>query len=831
MIISDPLIRYLKLVGTREPIYWLDDPVVRRYEILREYATADFTARKLNELAVRYEITTKSIKNYLDIKRKDGTLALFIEPLLADFSVLTPELEKKIITLYQGGVKTGKEMLNTLRVLDPALKKRGLTTRHIYQTLKSHGLMPIEGLELINFQTLQALLATFVKHTQKRNGRPIEAFDNPKDLVQQRLEMFRAVYYAPPDQGKMTIVTAAEAYGLSKAQFFNIKKVFQAFGVLGLLPMNRGRVSKHKLTPEIEIKIVQHKLNEPTLSAKALHQWSAEQLGLSTAQITIDKVVNFWFGAMGQTRFHKEQTDIGRQVPHVSTAEAVMIPTAKKQSVRQLYGLSFPVPQVEMLFADIMHWLGQGHGIEISRPGLFIMAPYLRKLGIYECFETFVRENFLSRNVFYSILVNINRILGGLCTINRLQFESELSIALASGLGALLSPPTIHKGLEELTPELIHQLKLDVARAARHLGLIEGRKSAFDFHFIIFYGDDADVKGFTKGPTKKNVCLPGHRPHIWWDLGANTIGFIYYCQGQERAAKTVLPFLHTCVFEVIDPEMLAEVFMDSEYTSFEIFSYLADTEELNVDVTMCMRSNVLRKFITDKLENGPWRAWSKNAKYEICSARVSLEELGRTVHLVLKRKVGKTSFRIFATTRENLTDEELLNEYGDRWGIETGIKDLVYSYFLDQVPSNGDPVKVDAHFYCVMAAKLAVDLFIKELGGFVAHDRNQSKRTLHSLRDILFTGKPTRLSREFDQLVLTYHDPIQTAAWDLLMQLQAAQETEVLEMAVPWWGGMRPVVRHQAQLPEPLRGPLKSIQLVSPDFLAEDLVRKTGGLK
>ena len=242
--------------------------------------------------------------------------------------------------------------------------------------------------------------------------------------------------------------------------------------------------------------------------------------------------------------------------------------------------------------------------------------------------------------------------------------------------------------------------------------------------------------------------------------------------------KPFYPFFTHVFFEVIEPEMLKEVFMDSEYTGFDIFSYFADAEELNVDVTMCMRSNALRKFISDKIENGPWRPWGEKAKYEICSARVMLEDVKRKVHLVLKRKIGKSKFRIFLTTREDLTDEELLEGYGDRWGIENGIKDLVYGYFLDQVPSNSDPVKIDAHFYCVMAAKLAVDLFIKDIGGFVANDRNNSRRTLHSLRDIFFSGKVCRLTRDIDQLILTQLDGIQSTAWDLLMQLQVHQETD-----------------------------------------------------
>jgi hypothetical protein len=237
-----------------------------------------------------------------------------------------------------------------------------------------------------------------------------------------------------------------------------------------------------------------------------------------------------------------------------------------------------------------------------------------------------------------------------------------------------------------------------------------------------------------------------------------------------------------------------------------------------------MRSNALRKFIVERIEDGPWRSWGDKEKWEICSARVHLEEIGRKVHVVLKRKVGKIKFRIFLTTREDLSDEELLEEYGDRWGVENGIKDLVYSYFLDQVPSKCDPVKIDAHFYCVMATKLAVDLFIKDIGGFIANDRNNSRRTLHSLRDIFFNNKAVRLTREVDQFILTHLDGIQPAAWELLMRLQASNDTDPFANAIPWWGGMRQTVRHESQLPESLRGPMKTIKLGSPDFLAKELV-------
>ena len=114
MIISDALIRYLRIVRSKSlegNPYQLDDPVIRRYEILREYANSDFSTQKLNELARSYDITPKTIKTYLEIKRKGGAIALFLDPLMSSYDLISPELEKKIIILYRGGEKESKDIL------------------------------------------------------------------------------------------------------------------------------------------------------------------------------------------------------------------------------------------------------------------------------------------------------------------------------------------------------------------------------------------------------------------------------------------------------------------------------------------------------------------------------------------------------------------------------------------------------------------------------------------------------------------------------------------------------------------------------------------------
>ena len=55
-----------------------------------------------------------------------------------------------------------------------------------------------------------------------------------------------------------------------------------------------------------------------------------------------------------------------------------------------------------------------------------------------------------------------------------------------------------------------------------------------------------------------------------------------------------------------------------------------------------------------------------------------------------------------------VTPVTILNSYHIRWPVETGIKDLTENYFLYR-PTGTSPEKVEAHYYCVMLARMTID--------------------------------------------------------------------------------------------------------------------------
>ena len=71
-------------------------------------------------------------------------------------------------------------------------------------------------------------------------------FFDPRDLVQLRYEMLRAV---SEDRRPVSEVTAR--FGCSRPTYYKARDDFKAEGVIGLLPRKRGPQSGHKLTDEV----------------------------------------------------------------------------------------------------------------------------------------------------------------------------------------------------------------------------------------------------------------------------------------------------------------------------------------------------------------------------------------------------------------------------------------------------------------------------------------------------------------------------------------------------------------------------------------------------
>ena len=220
----------------------------------------------------------------------------------------------------------------------------------------------------------------------------------------------------------------------------------------------------------------------------------------------------------------------------------------------------------------------------------------------------------------------------------------------------------------------------------------------------------------------------------------------------------------------------------------KIFLFYKEIAFRNGDIYICLRKNKqILKLITPALNsNDGWEVYDQDD--ELKSVQVKLPNTGLAMKIViLREKESSKKVRCFGTTRVNLPSKDILRKYRFRWLIENGIKDLVSSYFLDEI-FGLDPIKVELEFYCVMVARLAYEYFLKELGGEHYNDVNGNKISLQKMRHLLFDKRVCTIEQDHEEnLVLTILDwqkkgTIENEVSNMLLSLKEKEKNKVL-----WW--------------------------------------------
>ncbi len=200
-----------------------------------------------------------------------------------------------------------------------------------------------------------------------------------------------------------------------------------------------------------------------------------------------------------------------------------------------------------------------------------------------------------------------------------------------------------------------------------------------------------------------------------------------YFQGTARSPAIIRKFCEQNIFSVLDKKAIEEIYMDSEYTKEGDLEYFKVHECENSDVYLCLKQNKqIKKLIAPALDDEEnWKEHERNDERKMIRVILPNTRLPLTI-VILRDRFQKDHIRCFGTTNETIGDQELLSKYRYRWNIENGLKDLVYSYFADEMFGH-DPEKIEFEFYCIMIARLAYEYFLKTLGGRYFNKEDGSK--------------------------------------------------------------------------------------------------------
>ncbi len=239
--------------------------------------------------------------------------------------------------------------------------------------------------------------------------------------------------------------------------------------------------------------------------------------------------------------------------------------------------------------------------------------------------------------------------------------------------------------------------------------------------------------------------------------------------------------------------------MDSEYTKEATLGYFKQIRCPNGDVSLCLKKNKqIKKLIAPALASDD--RWEKRDDGdEITAVEVELPRTRLPLKIVILRDIEtRKKIRCFASTNMGLPSKDLLEKYRFRWLIENGLKDLVYSYFLDEMYGN-DPEKIEFEFYCVMIARLTYEHFLKSMEGTHYRNTDGNKTTLNTMRNLLFEKRNFTLGLNSEgnfivTLLDTDGNDLERRAAGMLEERMRRGLNKVL-----WWGNRGVVLRFRNQ--------------------------------
>jgi hypothetical protein len=304
----------------------------------------------------------------------------------------------------------------------------------------------------------------------------------------------------------------------------------------------------------------------------------------------------------------------------------------------------------------------------------------------------------------------------------------------------------------------------------RDAGLIGDTGLNLDFHAIMSYGDEETVleKHYVPRRSQRTRSV---LTFIAQDGQQHTI---IYSNAELTARQQPGEVIEFCRFyERTHGELPKLLVFDGKLTTNE---HLAELDQLGVGfITLRQRYPKL----IEELEQLPASAWTKTrldraGKHKTPTYHEDQVTIKDRVFRQLAVQLGRDQPTLILTNQRQPTPKQLIERYGQRWGIENQLAEQIRAFHLDSLTSQV-PLAVD---FDVALTVLADIIYRRFARGLHTAYRNQTPDTI---RDYLIDGiGELRFTPNNIEVALRRrtHTPA---------LLEAGYDNRTVE--VPWWGG------------------------------------------
>ena len=785
MVLSDTAFRVFSLVqsNVRTALALAPGDIPFAYEGERFFQAYDALRRvwvqreSQRQVASSLGLNRTTLAEWENAFVRYGTIGLLQPPTAVKCD---PRLERLVVLVKRARPHASSSNILTLA---RALKLPGATLELIRRIQRSFGYgQRLDEHDVQFYGDLQKILASVQHYRSKAQNsirdirqRASTFFDFDHDPFQHKVELFQEL--AGCAQSRQ-IRPRLHQFGIHSSRFYTFKQRYLRYGIWGLVDLvHTSRRSGEKLSAELELTIIEQRLMNPALSTRQM----IKTLDLRCSRANVQKVFSRW-GLAAIREAVPLRGVLSCPLPEPLPDN----PCVPARSARARFPdlVRTANLKVNHAFTGLTKMLAY-RSVPISNPGALILAPFLEQLGIVEALHTYGPATLRTTEISNDVLVNVLRIVAGFPTINSYLDNSDRSVAI--GAGSLANPvrSLFYRQLDELRLEHLQKLRNDVVLRATELQIIEGKQIAIDYHCDPSDSRYPRDRGQSKAPDNNGDLVYAHRPQLLWDSSTNTIINIAYCEGRSRAPSALYRFLEDNLFAVIEPAAIEEIYADSEYTGEKQLVYLH--VRTGADITMCLKQNrKIQRWKEQTLQSAQWQPYEE--RYRIASRDYVLPETGKAFRFVVKQHIDTHETRCFGSTHTELSAQAILDRYPIRWPVETGIKDLIENYFLNN-PTGNAPEKVEAHYYCVMIARLVVDYFRSILAEPQWKIEPGWESVLSTIRTTVFSNQNCELCLDdAGDLQITYLDGDPLGLKASIQRLLQRRKSAGLNQ-VSWWGG------------------------------------------
>jgi transposase len=560
-----------------------------------------------------------------------------------------------------------------------------------------------------------------------------ERFTEPTLAAQRRYEALRAYFVEELEPGEI-----AERFGYTKASVQTLISTYRAGDLGGLFAQSRpGPKSQPKKDAARELAI---RLRRERHGIEEIVS-ELERAGTPLSRTAVWEILR----EQGLSRMPK--------------------PAAAPKSEPAPERLQ--APKVRVLKDD--DWPKTG-SVQTQHAGLFLLLPELVALDLPGLVKTAGWPSTSQLQAVHSVLSLLALKLSGRRRRSHVQsVVHDPALGLFAGLNVL--PKTWHLTSYSYRTTRAQQLAFFEALQPRlrDAGLTGDQGLNLDFHTIMSYGEDTVLdKNYVPRRSQRTRSV---LTFIAQDGQQRTI---IYANAELTARAQSSEVIEFCRFyQRTHGELPKLLVFDQKLTTQE---HLAELDQLGVGfITLRQRSPKL----IATLEALPASAWTKtrldrSGKHKTATYHETPVTIkGATFRQIAVNGLGRDQATLLLTNLQQLTVKQLIERYGQRWGIENQLAEQIRAFHLDSLCSQV-PLAVDFDVTLTVLADIAYRRFAR---GLHAAYHNQTPDTI---REYLINGIG-ELRFTPDHIEVALRRRTHTPAL-----LDAGYQDR--QTKIPWWG-------------------------------------------